>query len=79
MRGRYSIVLLVQSTSCVGIQWFIAVYKLPIQPNESGCVGSCTKHADDPAYSLTSQFCVLASHLLQFIIENETDLSNMHE
>jgi hypothetical protein len=48
-------------------------------PNESACVGSCTEHADEKPKSLTTQFCVLASHLLQFIIENETDLSNMRE
>ena len=71
--------LLVQNASCVGIEWFIAVYKLPIQPKDSGCVGSYSSHADETAYSLTSQFCVLASHLLQFIFANETDLSNMRE
>ena len=48
-------------------------------PNKSACVGNCTEHADETAKSLTTQYCVLASHLLQFIIENETDLSNMHE
>jgi len=77
----YSIVLWVQSASCVKINGLLPCARscVPIQPKDLGCVGSCTEHADETAYSLTSQFCVLAFPLLQFIIANKTDLPNVRE
>ncbi len=41
-------------------------------PKIQGVSAICTEHVDETAYSLTPQFCFLASLLLQFIFASET-------